>query len=99
MKTKLYTTLIIHSALLAIVACGISSCASFEHPLARHDMDGDRVISDPEYRQNRMQYSLGSIQRHDEISRARHVTDHMANVGDFISEARDATYLIRNFTP
>jgi len=97
MKTKLNITVIIRSTLLAGVACGFVSCATVEHPLTRHDMDGDGAISDSEYRQNHMQYNMADRQRADEYSRARLATAHMDNVGDFIGEASQATYLLRSF--
>ena len=45
-----------------------------------------------------MQYNMASRQRADEYSRARLVTAHMDNVGDFIGEASQATYMLRNFS-
>lgn len=97
MKTKRTNSLILRSSMLAIIACAISSCASFEHPLARHDMDGDGAISDPEYRQNHMQYNMASRQRDDEYSRARLMTAHASNAGDFIGQADRITHLLGNF--
>jgi hypothetical protein len=91
-------TLITRSLLIVITAFGFASCATVDHPLTRHDMDGDGVISHSEYQQNHMQYNMASRQRADEYSRARLATAHMDNVGDFIGEARDATYLLRNFS-
>lgn len=98
MKTKLNMTVIIRSSMLAAAACGFVSCASFEHPLARHDMDGDGAISHSEYQQNHMQYNMASRQRADEYSRARLMTAHAGNANDFISEARQAAYQLRNFS-
>ena len=98
MKTKLNMTSITRSTLLAAAACGFVSCASVEHPLTRHDMDGDGAISHAEYQQNHMQYDMASRQRSDEYSRARLATAHMDNVGDFIGEASQATYMLRNFS-
>lgn len=83
---------------LAVLAAGLVSCATVEHPLTRHDIDGDGVISHAEYQQNNMQYNIASRQRADEYSRARLATAHMDNIGDFIGEARQATYLLRNFS-
>jgi hypothetical protein len=84
MKTNITNT-VSRLALLA-VAGGFSSCASVQHPLARHDMDGDGAISDSEYRQNGMQYSLAGVQRQDEYQRGRLATAHMSNAADFIGQ-------------
>lgn len=97
MKTKTTNNLIVRSTLLAAIAAAMSSCASFEHPLARHDMDGDGAISDSEYRQNHMQYNMAGRQRHDEYSRARLMTAHASNAGDFIGQADRITRMIGNF--
>lgn len=94
MKTNATTTRFL---ILAAAACGFSSCASFEHPLARHDMDGDRAISHAEYQQNHMQYNLASRQRADEYSRARLITEHVSNVGDMIGQADRVVNLLGNF--
>lgn len=83
--------------LLAAAAASISSCASFEHPLARHDMDGDRAISHAEYQQNHMQYNLASRQRADEYSRARLMTAHVSNAGDLVGQADRVVNLLGNF--
>lgn len=95
MKTN--TVTLLHTAILAAAACGFSSCASFEHPLARHDMDGDRVISKAEFQQQHMQYNLAGVQRADEYSRARLVTAHVENATDLIGHASHAKYLLANF--
>lgn len=96
MKTNI--TITVSRPALAILAGSLVSCATVEHPLTRHDMDGDGAISHSEYQQNHMQYNMARTQRADEYSRARLATAHMDNVGDFISEARDATHLLRNFS-
>lgn len=83
---------------LVILTGSLVSCATVEHPLARHDMDGDGAISDSEYRQNHMQYNMAGRQRVDEYNRARLATAHMDNIGDFIGEASQATYMLRNFS-
>ena len=98
MKTTITTT-IVSRLLLSILASGFVSCATVEHPLTRHDMDGSGTITHGEYQQNHMQYNLARRQRNDEYNRARLATAHMDNVGDFIGEARQATYLLRNFAP
>lgn len=95
MKTKITKTVKI--ALLAAAAFGFNSCASFEHPLARHDMDGDRAISHAEYQQNHMQYNLASRQRADEYSRARLMTAHVSNAGDMIGQADRVVDLLGSF--
>jgi hypothetical protein len=84
-------------ALLAIPACALASCASVQHPLTRHDMDGDGAISDSEYRQNHMQYNMASRQRADEYSRARLVTAHAENAGDFLGQAHRVANLLGGF--
>lgn len=94
MKTK--TTRTLRFALLTAAVCGFSSCASFEHPLARHDMDGDRAISHAEYQQNHMQYNLASRQRADEYSRARLMTAHVSNAGDLVYQADRVVNLLGN---
>jgi hypothetical protein len=95
MKT---TTTIVSRLLLVILAGGLVSCATIEHPLTRHDMDGSGTISHGEYQQNHMQYNLASRQRADEYNRARLATAHVGNANDFISQARQATYQLRNFS-
>lgn len=92
MKTTIITRLS-----LAILAGGFVSCATVEHPLTRHDMDGDGAISHSEYQQNHMQYTMAGRQRADEYNRARLATAHLDNANDFISEARQATYQLSNF--
>lgn len=96
MKTTINT--IVYRLPLAILAGGFVSCATVEHPLARHDMDGDGAISHSEYQQNHMQYNMARRQRIDEYNRARLATAHMDNIGDFIGEARQATNMLRNFS-
>ena len=95
MKTNIIT--IVSRLSLSILACGFVSCATVEHPLTRHDMDGDGAISHSEYQQNHMQYNMARAQRSDEYSRARLATAHMDNIGDFVGEASQATYMLRNF--
>lgn len=96
MKTTITTT--VSRLSLAILAGGFVSCATVEHPLARHDMDGDGAISHSEYQQNHMQYTMASRQRTDEYNRARLATAHLGNANDFIGQARYATYQLRNFS-
>ncbi|MCX6878950.1 MAG: hypothetical protein NTW21_34840 [Verrucomicrobia bacterium] len=74
MKAASINTTVSRLALLAIAACGLVSCATVEHPLTRHDMDGDGAISHSEYQQQHLQYNLASRQRADEYSRARLAT-------------------------
>ncbi|MCX6880066.1 MAG: hypothetical protein NTW21_40625 [Verrucomicrobia bacterium] len=74
MKAASINTTFSRLALLAIAACGLVSCATVEHPLTRHDMDGDGAISHSEYQQQHLQYNLASRQRADEYSRARLAT-------------------------
>jgi hypothetical protein len=75
----------------------VAACSSFEHPLTRHDQDGDGFISHSEYQQNHMQYNLARTQRVDEYDRARQVTRHIFNVGDMIYGADRGLRLIRGF--
>ena len=91
------TTTTVSRLALSILAGGFVSCATVEHPLTRHDMDGDGAISHSEYQQNHMQYDMARTQRADEYSRARLATAHMDNIGDFIGEASQATNMLRNF--
>lgn len=95
MKTNFASTTRI--ALILAAAGAFSSCAAVDHPLARHDMDGDGYISDSEFRQNRMQYNLAANQRQDEYSRARLATAHMENAGDFVGQADRLVSLVGNF--
>ena len=95
MKTTINT--IVTRLSLVIVAGGFVSCATVEHQLARHDMDGDGAISHSEYQQNHMQYNMASRQRADEYSRARLATAHVANVGDFVGQADRVVGLLGNF--
>ncbi|MCX6879252.1 MAG: hypothetical protein NTW21_36430 [Verrucomicrobia bacterium] len=97
--TTMHPTAIIakSASLLAIPACGLVSCASFEHPLTRHDMDGDGAISHSEYQQHNMQYNLASRQRADEYSRARLLTEHAANANGFVYQANRLVNQARYF--
>ena len=83
--------------LLAIPVCGLVSCASFEHPLARHDMDWDGAISYPEYQQSNMQYDMAYRQRADEYGRARLVTEHVANANEIVYQADRMVNQLRYF--
>ena len=96
MKTTINT--IVTRLSIAILASAFVSCATVDHPLTRHDMDGSGTISHSEYQQNHMQYNLASRQRADEYSRARLATAHLGNANDFISQARYATYQLKNFS-
>jgi len=84
-------------ALLAIPACALASCASVEHPLTRHDMDGDGAISHAEYQQNHMQYNMAARQRADEYNRARLVTAHADNAADLLNQAHRIGNLLNAF--
>jgi hypothetical protein len=78
-------------------AAMMASCSSFEHPVTRHDMDGDGLISHGEYQQNHMQYNMANRQRWDEIDRARQVTRHIGNFGDMVSGVNRSLSLLNSF--
>lgn len=84
-------------ALIAGVALTLSNCASTNHALTNHDMDGDGAISHAEYQQGHARYNMSMRERVDENARVRLVVNHMDSVGDFIGEASQATNLLRNF--
>lgn len=97
MKTKLILRRAALTASLAFVTGALSNCAATNHPLARHDLDGNGVISDAEYRQSNAQYNLASRERVDEALRARSVTRHVWNARDLLAGASDAARIIDNF--
>lgn len=82
MKTYLITAL--RALLPSCAAAFLTSCATFDHPLARHDMDGDGALSHSEYQQNSMQYNMARRQRVDEYDRARQIYRHVANANDIL---------------
>ena len=84
-------------SLCILSSIGLVSCASFEHPLTRHDLDGDGALSHSEYQQNNMQYNIAGRQREDEYGRARLLTDHIFNAGDMIAGVNRGFGLLRNF--
>jgi hypothetical protein len=85
------------TALIAGAAMTLSNCASTNHALTRHDMDGDGAISHAEYQQGHARYNMSMRERVDEHARVRLAVNHMDSIGDFIGEASQATYLLRNF--
>lgn len=101
MKTTTTTagkTAAIALRLLPLAAAALlSNCASFAHPLANHDLDGDGQISDAEYRQSNVRYNMASRQRVDEYSRARLMTAHAHNAADFMQGANRTVNLLQNF--
>lgn len=97
MNTTSITTLVSRLPLFALTACGLVNCASVEHPLTRHDMNGDGVISPSEYQQQDTQYNLASRQRDDEYSRARLLTAHMENAGNFLDQTNRVVNILGNF--
>lgn len=97
MKAKLMIRRAALSASVALVAGVLSNCAATNHPLARHDLDGDGAISDAEYRQSNAQYNMASRERVDEALRARSVTRHVWNARDLLAGASDAARILDNF--
>ena len=97
MKTNASRTLFLRLALLSCAASCLASCSTFESPLTRHDMDGDRMISHSEYQQNNMQYNLAGRQRADEYDRARQISRHIANANDILGGINGGIGLLRNF--
>lgn len=97
MKTQSIKRLVTRILLPALAASTLSNCASFNHPLARHDMDGDGAISDSEYRQANIQYDLANHERADELSRTTLLTAQANNAGNFLAGANQAIYQLKNF--
>lgn len=100
MKTNTIITSIRKTAttlLLAGAAATLSNCASTNHALTNHDMDGDGAISHSEYQQGNARYNMAMRERVDENARVRLAVNHMDSFGDFIGEASQATNMLRNF--
>lgn len=87
MKTSSSLNKVFRCAILSAASFAMISCSSFEHPLTRHDIDGDGLISHSEYQQNHMQYNMAGRQRHDEYARARQIYAHVNNTADIIGGA------------
>jgi len=83
--------------LIAGAAMALSNCASTNHALTNHDMDGDGVISHAEYQQGHARYNMSMRERVDENARVRLAVNHMDSIGDFIGEASQATNMLKNF--
>lgn len=81
------------------VAFGFASCAFDENPLARHDLDGDGVISHSEYLQNHIQYNNASRQRVDDYNRILPATSHLGVVGDRSEKEADRKSKILKNSP
>jgi hypothetical protein len=94
MKTSIHLNTALRTVALCAATLSMVSCSSFEHPLTRHDIDGDGFISHSEYQQNHMQYDMADRQRCDEYARARQINSHVDNVGDILS---GADRIVRNF--
>lgn len=97
MKTSTRLNTLLRTAALCAAAFSLVSCSSFEHPLTRHDIDGDGVISHSEYQQNHMQYNMASRQRCDEYARARQIYAHVDNVGDILGGANRIVRTLQYF--
>lgn len=97
MNPKNLIQILARPTLAISTAAMMASCSSFEHPVTRHDMDGDGLISHGEYQQNHMQYNMANRQRWDEMDRARQVTRHISNAGDMISGVNRGLSLLNNF--
>ena len=97
MKTSIRLNKALRTAALCFAAANMVSCSSFEHPLTRHDIDGDGVISHSEYQQNHMQYNMASRQRFDEYGRARQIYAHVDNIGDILGGANRIVHTLKYF--
>lgn len=84
-------------ALIAGVAMTLSNCASTNHALTNHDMDGDGAISHAEYQQGHARYNMSMRERVDENARVRLAVGHVYSVRDAINGASQATNLLKNF--
>ena len=85
------------TALIAGAAMTLSNCASTNHALTRHDMDGDGAISHAEYQQGHARYNMAMRERVDENARVRLAVNHVFSARDAIYGASQATNLLRNF--
>jgi hypothetical protein len=97
MKTKPNPPTLVRTALLALAASGLCSCATFDHPLARHDLDRSGTLSHAEYQQANMGYNVAHRQRVDEYQRASLVTGHLNNANNFLGQAHRSIGLLQGF--
>jgi len=97
MKTQAILRHAAASTTIALATLLLGNCASVTQPVVKHDLDGDGLLSDGEYRQANAGYNLGMRDRVDEYGRARLVTAHVVNARDALAGASDAANILQNF--